>query len=719
MRSATTVHSLPGDWVDRHGRPQPPVLVRRIVVLKADHIGDLLIAGQAFSLLRHYFPEAAIDLICGTWNVGLAQRMDLFDRVFGADVFHEISGVNADPQVKREARRDGISALERLELGRYDLAIDLRYDRDTRTVLPTIDARIYAGFGTTREFPFLDVVLPMHEGAEPEPPGCPYEAVLGSQDFATVAPNMPDSRPTPGRRSGRMRAEKTELDIELTIFGAKSPRACGLSRDERLLGVALEHLTVAPETAGTDPAAIHLLRPGHPDLALLSGWGSPEPFGVWTIARKARLSVLLPDDLAGERINLGLSLQAHVNPANPIVGCTIRVLADDAVRLAMFDRDLPEQTVTMSAARHGQTCTLRSDPLRLGAGDYGGTLRLYIPVPILDRMEFELVVRGVDSGTLLLRRAIGSDYLKQGSCILEFGFEIEQTGEAITLEVTANDAALFAGTRIEMMHLLCLQRQKFTLPVGHMEHWASLLVFRVAQMFSRRDMPGSRHVPRALTRETGSELVQTMRTQMREWQEDGKGVIGLALGCNSEIRKWPFHYFLELATELLRRGRLELVFIGGPADREEAASACRQLGLDEATHSLCGRVDLADLGAVLGGLDLFIGSNTGTTHYAGKAGVRTIGIYAGTNHPREWAPIGPNASWIYRDEPCAPCHLIDLRDCRFAHSCLVELTPDRVMQVLEPELLALRSKRPAPAPPEPPAQTENVVREALELGSPA
>ncbi len=93
------------------------------------------------------------------------------------------------------------------------------------------------------------------------------------------------------------------------------------------------------------------------------------------------------------------------------------------------------------------------------------------------------------------------------------------------------------------------------------------------------------------------------------------------------------------------------------------------------------------------GFDLFIASNTGSGHYAGRMGVRTIGIYSGTNHPREWGPVGENTSWIYRDEPCAVCSLSLLEDCRFGHVCLRNLVPEDVLPMVLPEVLAVLSRR--------------------------
>src|SRR5207247_396536 len=111
--------------------------------------------------------------------------------------------------------------------------------------------------------------------------------------------------------------------------------------------------------------------------------------------------------------------------------------------------------------------------------------------------------------------------------------------------------------------------------------------------------------------------VDEIRGRLQAWKAEGSCLVGIAPGCSNPIRTWPSHYFVELARSLLQLGAVKLVIIGGPAERDDAAALCRLLNLDPEVHSLCGAVGLADLGQVLEPLDLFIGNNTGTTHYAG------------------------------------------------------------------------------------------------------
>ena len=123
------------------------VSIRRILILKLDHIGDFFVGVRPMVMLRQAWPDAHITLVCGPWNASLAKQLGIFDQIVAYRFFHPNSG---DDTIDRDAtdwaaRCDGIRALE---LGTYDLAIDLRHDADTRPVLTRIESKIRAGFAS-------------------------------------------------------------------------------------------------------------------------------------------------------------------------------------------------------------------------------------------------------------------------------------------------------------------------------------------------------------------------------------------------------------------------------------------------------------------------------------------------------------------------------------------------------------------------------------------
>lgn len=125
----------------------------RILVLKLDHLGDLLLAIPALMRLKEKFPASDMDVVVGEWNVPLAQKTGLFKNIYPFN-FLGTSG--------SEVYRGRKSAQKRLlsRLGSYDIAIDLRRHRDTRFLLSRIDARVRVGYRSfTRHDEDLDVCL--------------------------------------------------------------------------------------------------------------------------------------------------------------------------------------------------------------------------------------------------------------------------------------------------------------------------------------------------------------------------------------------------------------------------------------------------------------------------------------------------------------------------------------------------------------------------------
>jgi len=129
----------------------------RIALLKLDHRGDFALARGAFEALRRDFGQAHLAIVCGSWNASDARALGIFDECIAFDYFPE----NASQNVRRfNSEEKGRAALQAL-LGerRYDLAIDLRMDPDTRHLLRAVNAAQKAGFGRREDFRYLDIAL--------------------------------------------------------------------------------------------------------------------------------------------------------------------------------------------------------------------------------------------------------------------------------------------------------------------------------------------------------------------------------------------------------------------------------------------------------------------------------------------------------------------------------------------------------------------------------
>jgi lipopolysaccharide heptosyltransferase II len=129
--------------------------VRRILVIKLDHIGDCLTAFPAVRRLRQCFPHADLRVLASRWTKPIWTGADTVDEVIEFDFFHNRAELGL-----REVTVAELQALRsRLAPYRFDLAVDLRKHLETRPVLQYTGARYLAGFDKESRYPWLDIAL--------------------------------------------------------------------------------------------------------------------------------------------------------------------------------------------------------------------------------------------------------------------------------------------------------------------------------------------------------------------------------------------------------------------------------------------------------------------------------------------------------------------------------------------------------------------------------
>jgi len=135
----------------RRRRPRPaPDGIHRILLLRIERIGDLLMSLPAIHALRERVPLATIDLIVGSWNRDIAAQVTGIDTVETMDA----------PWLARGRRSQAAPALVRQARGwrarGYDLALNLEGDIRSNVLMALSGARWTAGFGMAGGGPLLD-----------------------------------------------------------------------------------------------------------------------------------------------------------------------------------------------------------------------------------------------------------------------------------------------------------------------------------------------------------------------------------------------------------------------------------------------------------------------------------------------------------------------------------------------------------------------------------
>lgn len=148
------------DALDEAAAPRLPERPRLLVV-RPDHLGDVLFAGPAIGLLRERWPEARIDLLVGPWALPVAARIPGVDAA-SALVFpwfdRRPKGGPWRPYVRLLR---AVGTVRRLPGSPYDAALILRDDDYWGAWLAALAAiPVRAGHDEPGPRPFLTLALP-------------------------------------------------------------------------------------------------------------------------------------------------------------------------------------------------------------------------------------------------------------------------------------------------------------------------------------------------------------------------------------------------------------------------------------------------------------------------------------------------------------------------------------------------------------------------------
>jgi ADP-heptose:LPS heptosyltransferase len=136
--------------VRRRRRPDVP---RRILLLRLERIGDLLMVLPALCDVRRLAPEAELDLVVGSWNAAIARTIPTVSRIEPLDA----------AWLARDGGGLGLPALIKAAGGwrtrRYDLAINFEPDVRSNLLLAMAGARWTAGYRSGGGGALLDIAL--------------------------------------------------------------------------------------------------------------------------------------------------------------------------------------------------------------------------------------------------------------------------------------------------------------------------------------------------------------------------------------------------------------------------------------------------------------------------------------------------------------------------------------------------------------------------------
>jgi lipopolysaccharide heptosyltransferase II len=134
-------------------RRQTPSAPRRILLLRIERIGDLVMALQAIRDVRTLAPHAAIDLVVGSWNAELAGAVPGVTRVHTLDAAWLSRGNGGGSLLAL------LGAARAWRTERYDLAINFEPDIRSNVLTAASGARWIVGYRSAGGGALLDLAL--------------------------------------------------------------------------------------------------------------------------------------------------------------------------------------------------------------------------------------------------------------------------------------------------------------------------------------------------------------------------------------------------------------------------------------------------------------------------------------------------------------------------------------------------------------------------------
>lgn len=168
---------------------------------------------------------------------------------------------------------------------------------------------------------------------------------------------------------------------------------------------------------------------------------------------------------------------------------------------------------------------------------------------------------------------------------------------------------------------------------------------------------------------------------MKDFNLEGKTLVGIHPGSAWPTKCWPMDYFVELISRLETELHVQTVIVGGGKKDAELGEKICQLSQGHCAN-LCGKTSLADLMALMTHFKLFITNDSGPMHIATAFNVPTLAIFGPTTRELGFFPYGKGHRVVeVKDLACRPCALHGGKKCPLGHfKCMRDIHASRVFE---------------------------------------
>ncbi len=191
--------------------------------------------------------------------------------------------------------------------------------------------------------------------------------------------------------------------------------------------------------------------------------------------------------------------------------------------------------------------------------------------------------------------------------------------------------------------------------------------------------------------------------------EPGRRLVAVVPGASCDARTYPFARYLEVVDLLSRQTACPIVLLGSP--REAQSLQFGRVGQDPGSSrvaSLIGRTTVAQFAAILRSASLVIANNSSAIHVADAFRRPMVILYSGTEFRSQWRPRFSLSRILTRPTACSPCYQFH---CPYQLECL-DISAEEVCR----EAISLLELTSSPAAVEPGAWTDEQYPRTVPVG---
>lgn len=132
-----------------------PVKTKKILVIRLDHIGDIVLSTPVFKCIKENCPQTLLSVLIAPWSLPIVQHNSYIDKLF---VFRPFWFYGRETQ--KNCGKSLVSIIKRLRMEKFDVGLDLRGSLFHILLLKLIGVKFTIGYGIAGGGFFLDSELP-------------------------------------------------------------------------------------------------------------------------------------------------------------------------------------------------------------------------------------------------------------------------------------------------------------------------------------------------------------------------------------------------------------------------------------------------------------------------------------------------------------------------------------------------------------------------------